>query len=173
MSVPSTEEIVRRIREFKPVEIEPEVISETYHKPPLYSLLAPFKKVQVSPLGVADVVFHALSYRLEGKYSSKIINTGLTSIRGLSVTSDLESEGQKIFEGLKLTLGTLRRGGERDYTFNWTISRGIGTLWTLINVWLSGKTHIKESFTASALRFSSRGIVEAVVPVRNIQVAWD
>jgi len=91
MSVPTTEEIARRIAEFKPIEFEPRVISETYHKPLIYTILSPFKSVKVSPQGVADVVFHVFSLRLEGRYISKVTNTGLTPVRGLSVTSSLES----------------------------------------------------------------------------------
>mgnify|MGYP000229829198 CR=1 FL=1 len=173
MSVPTPEEIARKIQEFKPVEVEPRVISETYHKPFVYILIAPFKEVKISPQGVADVVFHVLSYRLEGRYISKIVNMGLTPIRGLNVTSNLESEGEVIFKGLRTSIGTLRRGEEKEYSFSWTISRGLGTLWALVNIWLSGVTHVKEGFTASAFRFVTEGLVEAEIPVRNIQVAWD
>jgi len=173
VSVPSPEEIARKIQEFKPVEIEPRVISETYRKPFVYTLIAPFKGVRISPQGMADVIFHVLSYRLEGRYISKIINTGLTPILGLDITSNLESEGEEIFKGLRTSIGTLRRGGVKEYSFSWTISRGLGTLWALVNIWLSGITHIKEGFTASAFRFITEGIVEAEIPVRSIQVVWD
>ena len=173
MSVPTTEEIARRIAEFKPVEFKPRIISETYYKPLIYTILSPFKSVKISPQGVADVVFHVLSFRLEGRYISKVTNTGLTPVRGLSITSNLESEGQEIFKELRTSVGTLRRGEEKEYTFSWTISRGLGTLWSLVNIWLSGKTHVREGFVASARRFMTEGIVDAEIPVRSINVAWD
>jgi len=171
--VPTTEEIARRIEEFQPIEFEPRIISEAYYKPLIYTVLSPFKSVKVNPQGIADVIFHVFSLRLEGIYISKVTNTGLTPVRKLKIISDLESEGEEIFKEQRTSVGTLRSGEEKEYTSSWTISRGLGTLWALVNIWLSGKTHVREGFTASARRFMTEGVVDAEIPVRSIKVKWD
>jgi len=120
----------------------------------------------VTPLRVVEATFTILRLSLKGeRLQTEVKSTGILPLLGASVTQSLFTEGQLMFDGVKLDLGMV--GGSKVVDVSWEVG-GLGAIVELLRLFLTGRVHADLKAKVNALGFTKNFDMRAIIPVDRV-----